>query len=164
MSITRKVFYSFHYQNDVFRVQLIRNIGALEANEPASANKWEAVKNSGERAIKQWIDENMNNRTCLVVLVGMETANRKWVNYEIQKAWNEGKGVLGVYIHNINCARTGRCTKGLNPFVNHTFENGKNLSSLVECYDPDSKDAYGDIRKNLEHWIEKAIQIRKTAN
>lgn len=27
----RKVFYSFHYEKDVFRVQQVRNIGKLEA-------------------------------------------------------------------------------------------------------------------------------------
>lgn len=37
----RQVFYSFHYANDVFRVQLIRNIGAIEDNKPVSENSWE---------------------------------------------------------------------------------------------------------------------------
>lgn len=37
----------------------------------------------------------------MVVLIGEDTAKRKWVKYEIKKAWNEGKGVLGIYIHNL---------------------------------------------------------------
>ena len=49
----RQVFYSFHYDNDVFRVQQIRNIGALEDNEPVSANKWETVKRGGDASIKK---------------------------------------------------------------------------------------------------------------
>ena len=36
----RQVFYSFHYANDVMRTQLVRNIGAIEGNAPASANEW----------------------------------------------------------------------------------------------------------------------------
>ncbi len=28
------VFYSFHFDNDVMRVQQIRNIGAIEDNKP----------------------------------------------------------------------------------------------------------------------------------
>ena len=36
----RQIFYSFHYDNDVFRVQQIRNIGALEDNKPVSVNDW----------------------------------------------------------------------------------------------------------------------------
>ena len=41
----RQIFYSFHYDNDVFRVQQIRNMGALDGNEPVSKNDWETVKN-----------------------------------------------------------------------------------------------------------------------
>ena len=98
----RQVFYSFHYDNDVFRVQQIRNIGALEDNKPVSANEWESVKRGGEASIKKWIDDNLRYKSCVVVLVGEETANRKWVRYEIEKAWELGKGLVGVYIHNLS--------------------------------------------------------------
>ncbi len=54
----RQVFYSFHYDNDVFRVQQIRNIGALEDNKPVSANDWEKVKKGGDKAI-----ENPNQKS-----------------------------------------------------------------------------------------------------
>lgn len=161
--VKRKVFYSFHYDKDVMRVQLIRNIGALEGNETVSVNRWEEVKRGGDLAIKRWIDENMANRTCLVVLVGEETANRKWVKYEIEKAWNEGKGIVGIYIHNINCARNGRCSKGKNPFDQFTFSNGSRMSSIVKCYEPTSWDAYNSIKYNIDTWVEEAIHIRKTA-
>ena len=156
----RKVFYSFHYDNDVFRVQQIRNIGALEANEPVSTNTWEQVKRGGDPAIKRWIDENMENKSCLVVLIGSETANRKWVKYEIEKAWNDNRGVVGVYIHNINCMRSGTCYKGANPFDNIYFTDGRKLSSVVKAYNPTPNNAYSDIKNNLESWIEEAISNR----
>ena len=41
----RQIFYSFHYDNDVFRVQQIRNIGALEDNKPVSANTINGTNN-----------------------------------------------------------------------------------------------------------------------
>ena len=110
----RQIFYSFHYDNDVFRVQQIRNIGAIEGNKPVSANEWETIKRGGDAAIKRWIDDNMKYKSCLVVLIGSETANRPWVDYEIRKAWNDGKGVLGIYIHNLKCPRTGKCKQGYN--------------------------------------------------
>ncbi len=160
--IKRRVFYSFHYANDVRRVALIRNIGAIEGNKQATENEWEEVKKQGDRAIKKWIDENMENRTCLVVLVGEETANRKWVKYEIEHAWNTGMGVVGIYIHNINDPQTGKCKKGRNPFDLFTMgEDGENMSKIVKCYDPAPSDAYNDIRENLKDWIEEAIEIRK---
>lgn len=91
----RQVFYSFHFSNDVMRVAQIRNIGVIEGNTPASSNDWEEVKKKGDNAIKKWIDDNMNYRSCIIVLIGSETANRKYVKYEIEKAWNSGKALLG---------------------------------------------------------------------
>ncbi|RXR16317.1 molecular chaperone Tir [Flavobacterium amnicola] len=156
----RQVFYSFHYDNDVFRVQQIRNIGALEDNKPVSANDWETVKKGGETSIKKWIDENLNYKSCVVVLVGSETSDRKWVNYEISKAWNDGRAILGIYIHNLKCPNTGKSKQGTNPFDKFQMKNGTKLSSVVKCYNPDSNDAYNDIATNLENWIEDAIKNR----
>lgn len=156
----RQVFYSFHFDNDVMRVQQIRNIGVIEDNKPVSANDWEDVKKGGNAAIEKWIDDNMKYRSCVVVLVGQETAKRPWVQYEIIKGWNDGKGVLGIYIHNLKCPRNGQCNPGPNPFDNVTFKDGRKLSSVVKCYNPSPYDAYNDIAKNLETWIEDAIAAR----
>jgi hypothetical protein len=157
--VKRQVFYSFHFKNDVMRVQLIRNIGSLEGNEPVSANDWEQKKRKGDSAIEKWIDDNMKYRSCVVVLIGEETADRPWVKYEIRKAWNERKGLLGIYIHNLRCPINGKCKKGRNPFDEIKFENGSKLSSVVACYDPSVTDSYGDIAKNMEAWVGKAKAI-----
>ncbi len=162
MAEKRQVFYSFHFKNDVLRVSQIRSIGALEDNKPVSANDWEEVKKKGDTGIKKWIDDNMNYRSCVIVMVGEETSKRKWVKYEIEKAWNEGKGVLGIYIHNIKCPNNGKSKQGANPFDSFTLDSGKKkLSSVVKCYNPNFSDAYNSIRNNLENWIEEAINIRK---
>ncbi len=97
----KQIFMSFHFDNDVMRVQQIRNIGALEGNEPVSVNTWEEVKRKGNASIEKWIDDNMKYRSCVVVLVGEETASRPWVKHEIKKAWKDGKGLFGIYIHNL---------------------------------------------------------------
>ncbi len=102
----------------------------------------------------------MNYRSCVVVLVGEETANRPWVKYEIEKAWKDGKGLLGIHIHNIKCPRNGKWQKGKNPFDQFKFKNGTLLSSKVNCYNPDPSDAYNDIKDKLESWIEVAIKQR----
>jgi hypothetical protein len=163
MAEKRQVFYSFHFKNDVMRVSQIRGIGALEDNKPVSANDWEEVKKKGDTRIKKWIDDNMNYRSCVIVMVGEETSKRKWVKYEIKKAWNERRGVLGVCIHNLNCPNNGKSNKGANPFDSFTLDKGKKkfkLSSVVKCYNPSSSDAYNDIKNNLQDWIEEAIKIR----
>jgi hypothetical protein len=160
MMAKKQIFYSFHFDNDVMRVQQIRNIGALEDNKPVSPNDWEEVKKKGKASIEKWIDDNMKYRSCVVVLVGKETANRPWVKYEIEKAWNDKKGLLGIYVHNLKCPRTGKCSKGLNPFDQFTFKDGSKLSSVIKCYDPNSADAYTDIKNNIEMWVERAIAQR----
>jgi len=155
----RQVFYSFHYDNDVMRVQQVRNIGAIEGNASVSANDWEQLKKN-DSSVEKWIDDNMKYRSCVVVLIGTETATRPWVKYEIIKGWNDGKGVFGIYIHNLKCPRNGQCNPGPNPFDNISFKDGRKMSSVVKCYNPSSYDAYNDIAKNIEAWIEDAIAAR----
>ena len=157
----RQVFYSFHFKNDVMRVQQVRNMGAIEGNEPTSPNNWEELKRKGDKSIEKWIDDNMNNRSCVIVLIGSETANRKWVKYEIEKAWNDGKGLVGIHINNLQCPNTGVSAKGSNPFDLFTLKEGTiKLSSVVKCYIPKASDAYNDIKNNIDSWIEEAISIR----
>lgn len=103
----------------------------------------------------------MSYRSCVVVLIGEETANRKWVQYESKKACEDGKGLLGIYIHNLECPRNGKCNKGENPFDQLIFKDRSKLSSKVKYYNPKSDDAYNDIAKNLAEWIEEVIENRK---
>lgn len=154
----RQIFYSFHYDNDVLRVQQIRNIGSLEDNKPVSINDWETVKKGGDKAIEKWIDDHMNYRSCVVVLIGEDTSKRSWVKYEIQKAWREHRGLLGVYIHNLKDPNSGKCKKGYNPFEQFTFKDKNGNVKIIPCKNPSSDDAYNDIKRNLEGWIEEAIK------
>ena len=161
--MARRVFYSFHYEADVWRVAKVRKIGMIEENAPATDNDWETVTKGGDKAIQKWIDGQMYGRSCAIVLIGAHTAGRKWINYEIRKAWDDEKGVLGVYIHNIEDRNGDQCTKGKNPFEDFCFGE-KNLSSIVKAYNPPqttSVGVYNYIKENLAAWIEKAIEIRK---
>ena len=161
----RRVFYSFHYKPDSWRVSKIRNIGAIEENQPAKDNDWEAIK--GDHAkIQRWILSQLNGRSCTVVLIGANTAGRRCINYEIKESWKKGMGVLGIHIHNITDHAGNTCSKGANPFTGLTVE-GVSLGTVVETYDPwglfwDSKDYRNHIAKNIEGWIEEAIRIRKS--
>lgn len=157
--IKRQVFFSFHYKNDVRRAAQIRSIGQLEGEKPVSDNEWEEVSNKTDKEIENWIDSNMQYRSCLVVLIGSETYSRKWVKYEIKHAWEKGMGVLGIYIHNIKDPINGTCEKGKNPFDEFNFGNVK-FSSVVKCYNPDPYDAYNDVKNNISRWVEEAINIR----
>ena len=160
--MARRVFTSFHYAPDNWRASQVRNMGKIEGNSVVSANQWEEVTKGGNKAIEKWIDDNMSGKSCVIVLVGENTAGRKWIKYEIEKAWNEGRGVLGIHIHNLKNSIGNQASKGRNPFEDFSV-NGKNLSSIVKCYNPPftkSTYVYDYIKENIENWIEEAIDIR----
>ena len=155
----RKIFYSFHFDNDVMRVQQVRNMGVVEGNTPVSPNAWEEVKKKGGAAIQTWINDNMKGKSCVVVLIGTETSKRPWVTYEIDKAWKDGKALLGIHVHNLTCPNNGKCAKGTNPFDSIKFSLG-GVTVVPKTYDPKASDTYGDIASNLSSWVEAAIKQR----
>lgn len=160
--MARRVFFSFHYIPDNWRASQVRNIGAIEGNAPVSDNDWETITEGGDSAIKRWINAQMKGRSCAVVLIGSRTAGRKWINYEIEKAWNDGKGIVGIYIHNLKNRDGEQSSKGSNPFREFTV-NGDKLSSIVKAYDPPystSRRVYSHIEDNIEDWVEEAVEIR----
>lgn len=163
--MARKCFYSFHYQPDCQRAAQIRQIGSIEGNRPASDNDWETVTKGGEAAIKRWIANQMNGKSCTVLLIGSNTANRKWINHEIVESWNAGMGIVGIYIHGIKNLAGETSAKGANPFdyITHGTTK-KKLSSIVKCYNPGgatSKEKYAWISQHLANAVEEAIKIRK---
>ena len=160
--MARRAFDSFHYQPDCSRAALVRNIGTVEGNKPASDNDWESIKSRGDAAIQKWIDDQLYGKSCAVVLIGANTAGRKWIKYEIKKAWDERKGLLGVYVHGLKNLDGQQASKGSNPF-DHFNINGTSMSSIVKAYDPphwDSKDVYKYIADNLGSWFDEAVTIR----
>ena len=158
----KKVYFSYHFDKDGRRVEEIRNMGLTKDNKPVSKEDWAEICRQGDTAIQKWIDDNMADRECLVVFIGEETANRKWIIYEIEKAWNEGKGLLGIYIHNLEDPVTGKCLKGKNPFEKFKMNrDGKKLRSVIKCYDPEPSDAYNCILEHIENWVADAESIRE---
>ena len=139
-------------------------MGVIEGDAPVSDNDWEKVTKGGDDAIKKWIADQMSGKSCAVVLIGAKTAARKWITHEIVKAWDDKKGVLGVYIHNLENSDEEQSTKGGNPFDHVTLgTNGPTLSTVVKSYDPpysDSNKVYAHIKDNLTSWVEEAITIR----
>jgi len=68
----------------------------------------------------------MRRCTCTVVLVGSNTANRKWINHEIIKSWNDSMGIVGIYIHGLKNSAGEISKKGDNPFSYIDYgNNGK---------------------------------------
>jgi len=166
--MARRVFYSFEYKADAWRAAMVRNIGAIEGNKPASDNDWETVTKGKDPAIERWIAAQMNGRTCTVVLVGASTANRKWINYEISKSWAARMGVVGIRVHGLETPQ-GFAASGQNPFDYIPYSSTRvrfapaHLSSIVKCYDPggsNGKERYAWIVEHLANAVDEAIRIR----
>jgi|HubBroStandDraft_6_1064221.scaffolds.fasta_scaffold483588_1 hypothetical protein len=76
--------------------------------------------------------------------------------------WNDKKGVLGIYIHNITNAQNMQSGKGKNPFQSITVSE-RSMADIVKTYDPPyapSDMVYDYISKNIESWVDEAIKIR----
>ena len=157
----RKVFFSFHYKKDVWRTGQVRN-SWLTKPDRASAGfidsaTWEKIEKQGDEAIKRWINSNLKGTSVTVILIGTETSTRKWVKYEIEKSYEVGNGMLGIYIHNIKNALRQTAVKGRNPFDNFSItRNGRKvyLSQIYKTYDWINDKGYD----NLGSWVEQAAK------
>lgn len=116
--MARRVFFSFHYQNDVWRASIVRNSHIVDGTAAAGfqdASLWEEAKKKGDAAIQRMINDALVNTTVTAVLIGAETAYREWVDYEIEKSIERGSGLLGIYIDQIKDQYGRVSARGLVP-------------------------------------------------
>lgn len=142
--MARRTFFSFHYERDIWRSSIVRNSSKLKPSitpEWIEASIWESAKTTGPSAVQKLIDDALVGTSVTAVLIGSQTASRRWVKYEIDQSIARGNGLLGIYIHNIG-DRDGRAdTKGTNP-----------LPSGYRIYDWVNNDGYND----LGTWVDDA--------
>ena len=157
--MARKIFFSFHYERDAWRAGQVRNSNVVASEDEygfVDAAEWESIKKKGDAEIKRWIADQLKNTSVTVVMIGAETADREWVQHEIEKSWNRGNGIVGVRIHNIKDQNKQSDTAGRNPLDGFTLANGSLLSSICKTYDWVLEDG----RKNLGKWADEAAEIR----
>jgi hypothetical protein len=143
--MARKVFFSFHYDRDSWRVSQVRNCNVAsgyEKNPFYDKAGWEQVKRQGDAAVKSWIDEQLKGTSVTVVLIGQETSKRRWVRYEIERSIALGKGLLGIDISKIKNQLVQTDETGVNPLPHG-------------C--PYYRWNRDDGRANLSRWIEAAV-------
>ena len=71
------MFYNFHYKPDNWRASQVRNMVVIEGNRPCSDNDWESITQGGNEKIEKWIAEQLDGKSCAVVLIGTNTAGRR---------------------------------------------------------------------------------------
>ena len=160
--MARRTFFSFHYERDIWRVNQVRNSWlthpSIEAAGFIDAADFEQLKRSGSQAIEDWIDEQLRGTSVTCVLIGAETANRHWVQVEIEKSIAKGNGFVGIYLNNIKAPGQGAELRGHNPLDDFTIPatDGKDypLSDFYSTYDW----VYNDGYNNLGAWVEAAAK------
>lgn len=159
--MARRVFFSFHYEADNWRVGQVRNSWLTKPDREAAgfwdAADWEAVRRKGDAAIKRWIDDQLVGTSVTVVLIGSETASREYVIYEIVQSHNRGNGLLGIWIDQCKDRSGNTCVRGQNPFANCWVEkNGIRtyFTSLYPTYDWVWDNGY----QNLGTWVQNAAR------
>ncbi len=159
--MARKVFFSFHYKNDVWRAMQVRNSWVTKDDKEAAgfidAADFEKIEKEGEDAIKRWINKQLDGTSVTVVLIGSETNSRPYVKYELQKSYEKGNGMLGIYIHKCKDKDGNTSTKGSNQFGEVGKDakgNSVYFSTDYPCYDWVDEDGYNNMGK----WIESAAK------
>jgi len=158
--MARKAFFSFHYENDVWRANIVRNSWITKPSTEAAgfidAADFEEIKKGGESAIKAWIDNQLTGTSVTVVLLGSDTSNRPYVKYEIEKSYQRGNGLIGIYIHQLKDRNGYTSVKGSNMFGEIGKDSAGNVVyfSSYPCYDWVDDDGY----ENLGSWIEEAAK------
>jgi len=160
--MAKRVFFSFHYA-DIWRVNQIRNCWmVLKGSETAGfvdAAEFERVEREGQHAIERWIDRQLDGTSTTIVLIGSETASRRYVQYEIRKSYERRNRLLGIWLNNMK-DKNGATSwwRGDNPFEAVQVETSILLARTVAntlnvpIYDWINDDG----RQNIATWIDKA--------
>jgi hypothetical protein len=145
---------------DAWRAAQVRNSNAIADEDEfgvIDSVDWQTIERQGDDAIKRWINDQLKNTSVTIVLVGAETAERDWVDYEIRQSWNRGNALLGVRIHGIKNQDGNTDVPGANPFASVFLADGTPLSNFIKVYDWLEHDG----RSNLGTWVEAAYQARQ---
>ena len=100
----RNVYFAFHYEKDIWRVNQVRKSGLLFGAKSvgfADRSLWEKAKTSGRRALETLILSGLEGTSATVVLIGEETADRPWVEFEVAESYERDNALLGIRIHHL---------------------------------------------------------------
>ncbi|MBU1297892.1 MAG: TIR domain-containing protein [Bacteroidetes bacterium] len=166
--MARRVFFSFHYDEDIWRVNQVRNSWVTkdwEPNTPVDHASWEALKRKGDDEVHKWIDKQLDGAGVTVVLIGAYTSTRKFVKYEVRKSSELNKGILGIRIHNLKNKDEKTSSYGLNPldevtrkvpfYAGPTYMVDKKLSEIFKTYDYKTDNGY----ENFTKWVEESAKL-----
>lgn len=160
--MARKVFYSFCYSDDINRTMVVRNRWVTQGSQMISGiidkAEFEKIKKRGDQAVYDWIDKQLEGTSVTAVLIGSNTLDRNFVQYEIRQSIERGNAVIGVHINNIKDIQTLKTSaKGNVHTIIGYYQNDSPAYFDHICngiYDYIQDDGY----TNLGKWVEKAAK------
>ncbi len=105
-----KVFISYHHENDeYYKNELLKLNNRYKIFIDGSVDTGDIPDDLEDNAIREKIrDEYLKNTTVTILLVGIETKNRKHVDWEIYSSMFDGRvnkksGILVINLPSVNC-------------------------------------------------------------
>ena len=161
--MSKRVFFSFYYENDLSRALVVKNNWALKENEESSfINKaeFERIKRDGEDSIRRWIDKQLAGTSVTVVLIGSETLDSKYVQYEIEQSYERGNAIMALKIGKVkNLSQKTSISQSVVKIVGKK-KNGE-LLWFDEIIDGEYDYIKNDGYNNLEKWIENLDKVKE---
>src|SRR5262245_42521709 len=102
--MARRVYFAFHFEEDIWRVNQVRNSNVVAGPDRAGFydhSEYLEAKKKGDAAIARVIDAKLKGTSVTGVLIGRYTSSRPWVNYEIKQSIRQHNGLLGILIHKV---------------------------------------------------------------
>jgi hypothetical protein len=131
--LARYIFFSFSYEDVTnFKVNVVRNSWLLNNREDTfiDGSIWETQRTKNPNAIKELIEDGMHRTSVTAILIGENTANRRWINYELVKSFERGNGILAININRIRDKYQAISAKGHNPLNRlsfHVSDDGRKI-------------------------------------
>lgn len=159
--MARKVFFSFHYERDSQRVSQIRECNSISQHFTRSPflskSEWESIERTGQTAVRNWIDKNMDGTSVIILCFGLKTSTRPWVKYELEKAHKENRGIIAIDLSGMSTMQHEIDSAGINPLKKAVDSSG------TELFYYSNYKTYHWIndcgRNNIDKWVEKASQL-----
>jgi hypothetical protein len=120
-----RTFFSFHYKPDITRAMTVRNSWVTKEDRDKAgffdSSVFESKQRDSDDALRRFLREGLSNTSVTCVLVGTETARRKWVRYEILQSFVRGNGIFAARIHGIRNFQKQTAISGNNPLDSLAF-------------------------------------------
>lgn len=159
-----KVFYSFCGKDDMDRIRGIVDMLMVHSTQQPTGviakREWENLKEKGEDAIHNWVKKELEGTSVTVVLLGTNTLEDRFVQYQICESLRRGNAVIGVYIKDRKDKQSDSTAEkcNLHKVVAYYKYGTPIYFDYINdgIYDYESEDG----GSNLDMWVEQAAEQR----